>query len=197
MDKIELQETNTRMCFACRSKRSREELLRFVRKSDGEVCFDEKKAISSREVWACPDKNCLKRLFLKTKLFKEPTLPVAGPAMIDFVASRLSKGALSRLGLSRKMGQLEVGRDAVLRLVKSERPLVDAIVLAQDLSFRSVEEIEKEARKYKVKCIRSPFSMDNLGDSLGREKTGVVGLLKSRITSEICQNIDFVLRMAA
>lgn len=197
MDNIELKDTNTRMCFACRSKHPKEDLLRFVRRPDGEVCFDEKKAISSRGVWACPNKTCLKKLFLKTKLFKEPILPVATAPMIEFVASRLSKGALSKLGLSLKMGQLEVGRDAVLRMIKSKQLSVDAILLAQDLSFRSREDIEKEARKYEVKCIQSPFSMANLGSSLGREKTGVVGLLKSRITSEICQNIDFVLRMAA
>jgi predicted RNA-binding protein YlxR (DUF448 family) len=56
-----------RMCIGCRKKRKKEEMLRFVQNQDGVVCVDEKKKMSGRGFYLCPDLNCLRRAQKKEK----------------------------------------------------------------------------------------------------------------------------------
>lgn len=184
-----------RMCQVCRSKGERLSLLRFVRGLDGEICFDEKAVLPTRGFWVCPKRLCLKRVFLKKQLFKEAYLPVDGEKMTEFVVERLKSSGLSRLGLTRKIGQCEAGRDAVVRLIQARK--IFGVVLAKDVSPRTLKDLTEHAARHDVAVLLSPYSMLHLGQSIGRDKTGVVGLPKSRITEEIWQNINLVLQIEA
>lgn len=183
----------TRTCLACRHKDDRGSKLRFVRAPDGEICFDEKAVLPSRGAWVCADKSCLAKAFQKRMFFKgERTLPVNDKDMVNFIFGRLKKSALDRLGLLRRIGHCEVGRDAVKRLMVDE-PKVAAVFLAKDLAARSVQEMTRGAA---VPVIASPFLMEEIGNCLGRDKTGVVALLKSRITEELLFQMNMLSKMA-
>lgn len=178
-----------RTCLACRQKGDRESLLRFVRAPDGEICFDEKAALPHRGAWLCAKKACLNKAFEKRLLFRqERTLPVNVEEMRQGISERIKKSVLHRLGLLRRMGQCDAGRDVAMRLVKSEE--ASAIMVAQDLALRSLGEFKGKLGEHKIRLIESPFTMVELGNCLGRPKTGVVALLKSRITDEILLQVN-------
>ena len=175
-----------RTCTACRQKDDRGRLLRFVRALDGEICFDEKARLPSRGAWICAKRVCLTKAFDKCLLFRgEKTLPVKTELMIAMVTMRIKESVLSRFGLLRRMGHCEAGRDAVKSVIKDAKAV--AVVYAADFAPRSVKEMTfaVDQAMSKVVLHGGPFKMSEMAKSLGREKTGVVALLKSRITEEI------------
>lgn len=176
---------SVRTCLVCRHKAHKLELCRFVRAVDGEICFDERGELPHRGAWLCAKRVCVIKAFQKRLLFRgERTLPANPEAMADAVYERIKKSSLARLGFLRKLGQIEAGRDAVKRLVREDK--AGAVVIASDFSKRSVEEIFLATQLFDQERMRkSPFLMDEIGQCLGRKKTGVVGLSKSRITDEI------------
>jgi hypothetical protein len=177
-----------RTCLACRNKAERSYLLRFVRAQDGEVCFDDKAVLPSRGAWLCPQKNCVKKALEKKLLFRgEKILPIDKEKLLKIIDERLTTKTLSRFGLLRRMGLVEVGRDAVVRLAKKEQ--LAAIFLAQDLAERSVDELNTKLSGQSLLVLKGPFSMDEFSNCLGRAKTGVVGLLQSRITNEALNQV--------
>lgn len=176
---------SVRTCLVCRSKAHKPELCRFVRALDGEICFDERGELPHRGAWLCANKACFQKAFQKKMLFRgEKTLPANADTMMTMVYTRIKKSSLARLGFMRKLGQIEAGREAVMRLLQEGK--IDTVLCAQDLSPRSLKDVhEKSALTQTVRLQMSPFLMDEMGQSIGRKKTGVVGLLKSRITDEI------------
>lgn len=180
---------SVRTCLACRHKGDRSSLLRFVRANDGEICFDEKASLPHRGAWLCPKDSCLNKAFEKRLLFrKELTLPIDGEIMKEGIALQIKKSILNRLGLLRRMGQCETGRDASIRFVNEGHSRV--IVLACDFAARSSAEIKHRLEGQAVNFLMSSLTMDEVGKCLGRRKTGVVALLKSRITDEIVLSLN-------
>jgi len=179
-----------RTCLSCRKKANKPELCRFVRAQDGEICFDEKGDLPHRGAWICANKHCLTKAFSKRLLFKgERTLPIDQESLLKSIQNRLKRGALSRLGLMRKLGHIEMGKDAVQRMVLQNK--ARAVIFARDFSARTKEGITSKLLNSKsIFVMDSNFFMDEIGQSLGRKKTGVVGLLESRITDEILLQIN-------
>jgi predicted RNA-binding protein YlxR (DUF448 family) len=181
-----------RTCIACRHKDERGAKLRFVRAPDGEICFDEKALLPSRGAWVCASVACIKKAFQKRMLFKnERTLPVSEKDMLNNICERVKKSVLNRLGLLRRLGQCEVGRDVTKRLMLENK--LEAVFLARDLAPRSVQEMT--VLKTSVPVIASSLLMEEIGNCLGRTKTGVVGLLKSRITQELLSQINMLSKL--
>ena len=50
-----------RMCAACRQRRAKAELLRFVRSEDGRVMLDTAQRLPGRGVYLCDCDDCLKK----------------------------------------------------------------------------------------------------------------------------------------
>jgi len=59
-----------RMCIGCRKKRKKEEMVRFVRNSDGVLFMSEKKNLNGRGYYLCSDRMCLKSAKKKNKWFE-------------------------------------------------------------------------------------------------------------------------------
>lgn len=173
-----------RTCLVCRKRANKPELCRFVRAVDGEIRFDETGVLPNRGAWICADKSCILKAFHKRLLFKgERVLPFNAEAMMAHVHSRLKKSSLAKLGFLKKLGHLEAGKDAVFQCLKNDK--VEAVLLAKDLSDRSKNEVMNKLKEKKgSQVIVSSLLMDEIGQSLGRKQTGVVGLLKCRITNE-------------
>lgn len=180
-----------RTCLSCRKKTVKQELCRFVRAQDGEICFDEKGDLPNRGGWICANRLCLTKAFSKRLLFKgERILPIDQSALLLLIQNRLRRQALSRLGLMRKLGHIEFGKDAVSRILNQEK--VHAVVFAKDLSLKTKNEVIMKIKEAKttISVMDSVFLMEEIGKSLGRKKTGVVALFGSRITGEILLQIN-------
>jgi predicted RNA-binding protein YlxR (DUF448 family) len=175
-----------RSCLLCRSKNTKLGLLRFVRSCDGEIIFDKNISLPGRGVWLCPSYKCINLAFLKKILFKEQkNLPCAPEEMIQKVLNKIKASVLSKFGLLKRIGACEAGRDCAKRLVEKNQAKV--IILAYDLTERSRNELSSFLTSTHSKCFVSSdlFSMEEIGNSLGREKTGVVAFLEGRITNEL------------
>lgn len=185
-----------RSCVVCRTRAEKHQLLRFVRALDGEICFDEKGDLNHRGAFICSTKACLEKALKKRALFRnERVLPVEPDAMLSLVTSRLKKTALSRLGLIRRLGRLEMGKDAVMGFVRANK--ADAVILARDFSARSIKDVMSHMANFShIEIVTSTFSMDELGQSIGREKTGVVALSKGRITDEVIRQMKKIKELA-
>lgn len=179
-----------RTCQVCRKKAAKERLCRFVRADDGELCFDERAILPHRGAWVCANKYCLGKGLRKRLLFrKEKLLPLNPEAMLAHVKMRVKKGVLNRLGLLCRQGQIEFGADAVKRASKNNA--IGAIVFAEDFSSGSRRKIEGDLGDgSEVALVDSVLTMDEIGTTLGRKKTGVVALFQSRITKEILLQLD-------
>lgn len=55
------------MCIGCGGRRSKKELIRFVRKSNGSIMRDQKGHLPGRGFYICPDINCFKKAKKKVK----------------------------------------------------------------------------------------------------------------------------------
>ncbi len=186
-----------RSCAVCRSKGERGQLFRFVRALDGEIGFDEKAMLPTRGAWLCPKKSCIVKAFDKRILFRgEKIIPVSSSEMLSHIISRLKTSILSRLGLLRRVGSCDVGRDAVKNLILSKKAV--AVLCAGDFSERSVREVKENlvVDGEELPFMQSPFSMEELGNCLGRKKTGVVALMKSRITEEILVQMNMLAQVS-
>lgn len=180
---------SVRSCLACRAKAQKGALLRFVRSLDGEICFDEKGSLEHRGGYLCAQKTCLEKAFKKRMLFRtERTLPIDAEALMNQIRLCIKKSTLSRLGLVRRIGGIEMGKDAVLAMVSKNNAHV--VITAKDFSARSLNDVVHTASKVATSVMQSGFSMDEFGHSLGRKKTGVVALAKSRITDEIVLGLN-------
>lgn len=181
-----------RSCLVCRNKGERGRLLRFVRALDGEIGFDEKAVLQSRGAWICANKSCLTKAFDKRMLFRgERVLPISSKDMIEQINSRLKTSLLGSFGLLRRLGQCDSGRDAVKSLVSAHKAAL--VLYASDFSERSVREVKESlGEHYQLPILKSPFSMEEIGNCLGRKKTGVVALAKSRITEEIVVKLNML-----
>ena len=55
-----------RQCLGCREMKPKRELIRVVRKPEGDICLDFKGKVSGRGAYVCRNAACLKRA-IKTK----------------------------------------------------------------------------------------------------------------------------------
>ena len=96
----------------------------------------------------------------------------------------------------RRLGQCETGRDAVKSLVDAKKAAV--VLFASDFSERSIREVKENLgdNPDQLPLLHSPFSMEEMGNCLGRKKTGVVALSKSRITEEIVVKMNMLARVS-
>ena len=50
-----------RQCMGCRERKNKRDMIRVVRKTDGEVSLDFSGKLSGRGAYICPDAACLKK----------------------------------------------------------------------------------------------------------------------------------------
>ena len=175
-----------RICIACRKTYEAESLLRFVVSPLLELVFDVKGIAPGRGAYVCANAVCFQNA-VKKRAFNRS---FKGSILVDYenlkasVKERLQKSILENLGLAFCAGQCVVGRTKVQEDSVSDK--IKAIVMACDLSTRSLNELDFDefCLKKNVMLLSGP-SKNLIGQSLGRSVTGVVALLKGRISDRI------------
>jgi predicted RNA-binding protein YlxR (DUF448 family) len=169
-----------RICVACRKTYKAESLLRFVISPRHELVFDVKGFAPGRGAYVCANETCFQNA-VKKKSFNRS---FRGSILVDYknlkisVKERLQKSILDNLGLAFCAEQCVVGRSKVNEASVGDK--IKAIIMACDLSIRSVNELDFKD----VPILTGPFKT-LIGQSLGRSVTGVVALLKGRISDRI------------
>lgn len=81
-----------RQCMGCRERREKRQLIRVVRKTDGEVSLDFSGKMNGRGAYLCPDPECLKKAIRSKALDRslEVTIP---QEVYDRLAKEMEAGA--------------------------------------------------------------------------------------------------------
>ena len=69
-----------RQCMGCRERKNKNDMIRVVRKTDGEVSLDFSGKLNGRGAYVCPDPECLKKAMKSKSL--ERSLEVEIPQTV-------------------------------------------------------------------------------------------------------------------
>lgn len=134
-----------RQCALSRIRSREDELLRFVLDPEGRVVPDIKRKLPGRGVWITASYDAVARSVRKgifSRSFKRPV--TADPALADFVAQLLRRGALQDLALTNKAGCVAAGYAKVEDAVKNGKILL--LVHASDASDDGSNKLDRLAR---------------------------------------------------
>jgi hypothetical protein len=137
--------------------------------------------IDARGAYTCANPSCLEKAVQRkafARAFDDAVL-VDFTALIAEVRASLMRRVLENLGLAYLAGQCVPGRTKADE--ESEQGRAIAIVVSCDLSERSLREVESRPG---ISMLTGP-QKELLGKALGRLETGVVALLKGRISDRI------------
>lgn len=175
---------NPRRCVACRRERAPREMLRVVRRPDGQVALDEQGKTSGRGAYVCPDPQCV-ALCLKRRLL-EKSLKCSVPAEVQAKlraavnleecdalpdAAELFEEIKGTLGLARRAGELIVGQDRVLGALSTGQNLF--VLLTHDHSVTLKRSID--ARTVTTHVLAGVSRLE-LGQLLGLRQAQIVAL---------------------
>jgi predicted RNA-binding protein YlxR (DUF448 family) len=163
-----------RRCIVTRSKKPREELLRFVVDPEGRVTPDVAMRLPGRGVWVLPKRDALAKA-VKTGRFKSAfKADVSTPDdLVEMTTRLLDRRIGELLGLARAAGQLAVGWEQS-REFSRKRP-VGLVVVASDAAEASRRRLERMGDGAPV---FARMDAEALGAAMGRER--VVNALVSK-----------------
>lgn len=135
------------------------------------------------------------------RVFKGKARPLApDEAMrhVEDAVRRLDERLLELIGLARRAGSLEVGMDAVVRLLNSaspekagRAPSTEAVVLiAQDASDRTRRRVEAEAERAALTCVVLAHDKATLGARLGKDAVSVVAVRPSKLAGRLAAEVE-------
>lgn len=106
-----------------------------------------------------------------------PLVPDEAMRHVEDAVRRLDERLLELLGLARRAGVLELGMDAVCRMLNSAA----VVVIAADASDRTRHRVESNAERADVPCSVIAHDKATLGARLGRETLSVVAIRPSSL----------------
>ena len=65
-----------RQCMGCRERKNKRDMIRVVRKTDGEVSLDFSGKLNGRGAYICPDPECLKKAQKAKSLERSLEVPI-------------------------------------------------------------------------------------------------------------------------
>jgi len=90
--------------------------------------------------------------------------------------------------LCRRAGKLVMGFDAVVQELASPKTKAAGIILAADVSPKTVKEVRFAAEKYGREVLTAQFTMDDAHEAVGK-RVGVFLILDAGLYSSIKNNI--------
>ncbi len=86
------------------------------------------------------------------------------------------KNSLGTIGLCRRAGKLIFGFDAVKDEISKPKSAVSGVVIADDLSEKTIKEVRFVCDKYGVEICKPNVTMDEIKGVIGKY-TGILGIL--------------------
>lgn len=165
-----------RTCIACRGSFTKNDVVRIVAAS-GSVIVDYREKLPGRGAYVCPRPECIRKALSREGLSRAlHTARLTLPSPEEFIA-RLAAGITEKIRslvtMSEKAGRLAAGYSAVRDALGKGSVLV--LICARDLSGGTKEKVlfMDEALRVRQATL---FTKDELGQMLGREEVGIVGI---------------------
>ena len=86
----------------------------------------------------------------------------------------MTANALGLLGLARKAGKLELGEEPAGAACRGRKARL--VLLAADAAENTTAKAQRLAQAADVRCVRTPFTKEELGGALGRRACAVAAL---------------------
>jgi predicted RNA-binding protein YlxR (DUF448 family) len=165
-----------RTCIACRGTFAKNDVVRIVAVS-GSVIVDYREKLPGRGAYVCPRPECIRKALSREGLSRAlHTARLTLPSPEEFTA-RLAAGITEKIKslitMSAKARRLAAGYSAVRDALGKGR--VQMIVCARDLSDGTKEKVLLTDETSRVRQA-TLFTKDELGQMLGREEVGIVGI---------------------
>jgi len=164
-----------RTCIGCRGVFNKGDVVRVVSGPSGPV-IDYREKLPGRAAYVCPRRECIEKALSKANLSRALHTNVNAPEIEAFIlalASVVLEKIRSLIPMAARAGMLAAGASAVDDALQKSR--VEMLIFAEDLS---------EGTKHKLLTGGLPpekqatlFTRDELGQMVGRELVGVVGIL--------------------
>jgi uncharacterized protein len=164
-----------RTCIGCRGVFNKEDVVRIVSGPSGPI-IDYREKLPGRAAYVCPRRECIEKALSRMNLSRALHANVTVPEIETFIqalSSAILEKIRSLLPMAARAGMLAAGASAVDDALKKNR--VEMLIFAEDLS---------EGTRHKLLAGGLPpkkqatlFTRDELGQMVGRELVGVVGIL--------------------
>lgn len=164
-----------RTCIGCRGVFNKEDVVRIVSGPSGPI-IDYREKLPGRAAYVCPRRECIEKALSRMNLSRALHANVTVPEIETFIqalSSAILEKIRSLLPMAARAGMLAAGASAVDDALKKNR--VEMLIFAEDLS---------EGTRHKLLAGGLPpkkqatlFTRDVLGQMVGRELVGVVGIL--------------------
>ena len=80
-----------RQCSGCREMKPKRDLIRVVRKPEGDICLDFRGKVSGRGAYVCPNAACLKKA-IKAKAFERAFSAQIPPEIYEQLEREMEAG---------------------------------------------------------------------------------------------------------
>jgi len=164
-----------RTCIGCRDVFNKSDVVRIVCGPSGPV-IDYREKLTGRAAYVCPRRECIEKALSRENLSRALHTNVSVPAIEVFIQAltlAVREKIRSLLTMAARAGMLSAGASAVDDSLQKNR--VEMLIFAEDLS---------EGTKHKLLTgslaptkQATHFTRDELGQMVGRELVGVVGIL--------------------
>ena len=118
-----------------------------------------------------------------------PSAPDQAMRLVEDAVRRLDERLLELVGIGRRAGDLELGMDAVVRLLKTA-PQGAVVAIAGDASDRTRRKVETAAADAGVRAVPLVHDKATLGARLGRDDVSVVAMRSSKLAKRLAAEAD-------
>ena len=94
---------------------------------------------------------------------------------------------LGMIGLATKAGKVSFGREQVIEGIARKK--VSLVILAQDSSNRTKQEIQELCLQHHVTCVEYE-TIENLSNAIGKGNKAILGITSKRFSREIEDKIE-------
>jgi predicted RNA-binding protein YlxR (DUF448 family)/ribosomal protein L7Ae-like RNA K-turn-binding protein len=172
-----------RTCIGCRGVFNKADVVRIVSGPSGPV-IDYREKLPGRAAYVCPSRECIAKALSRENLSRALHTSVSVPTIEAFIQALsfvVREKIRSLLLMAARAGMLAAGASAVDDALQKGR--VEMLIFADDLS---------EGTKHKLLTGGLPpkkqttlFTRDELGQMVGRELVGVVGILDKGFSNAV------------
>ena len=177
-----------RTCVSCRKKGVKGELVKLADTPAG-VVIDYTEKLPGRGAYVCPEPACIEGGLKEAALsraFKHKITPPEKGEFMDALREKVTRKAVSLIGMARKSGLARLGFDAAVE--GYTRSGGGAVVIAEDAAANTVRKFIEDASPAEGAVYR--FSTkDELGRMLGGAPVGVLYIGKSALSAALIREL--------
>jgi len=165
-----------RTCIGCRQVFGKDAVVRIVAGPAGAL-IDYREKLPGRAAYVCPRLECIRKALGRDNLSRALQVKTAVPdpdAFIGMLAGSIKEKIRSLLTMAAKAGSLAAGASAVDDALHKGR--VEMLLFAEDLSDGTRSKLLSGSAQPSRQA--TLFTRDEMGQMVGRELVGVVGILE-------------------